>query len=564
MAFGPCLTARFLKIPLVIHDSDVTPGLSHAMIEQYASLKLTGLVSSGRDRRLRHVGIPVNPAFSLPMDEAAKQILLVKYGLPPKAQIILVTGGGGGARRLNLGVLKIFDDLKLKPTTYLVVAAGKQYYAEAASAAAQLRLKNRVLVFDFVDDMPDLLRASLGVVTRAGATILTEVSLAGKPTIIVPNALLPRSHQVNNARLYQKAKAAWLVSDDGSKINLRALKRALNELINNSVKRRGYQKQIKKMATTGATSKTLGAIEEVLALHSRSVSPPPTVKRQRPRKSLKKRLWLQRLSIVLGSAALCSLATFMIYRLVYVSGFELQFSQSSSLIRVEQQRSLQAEVEDFFAKQQNVFQRHFAPDITALSDLLLARDYVLEIKAHRSLSSTRLIIAITPRKILGHTVTPDGQFRLVTGDGYAIAGYSALLDTTDIGLEIESYHPASPERQLILLPLDIEFISQVNLYLASQGYKLNRVALSPNASEIIFYIKGYDFKIVALKTRDPVKQAIALTLTLDFFARPYLRDNLLGSQEIEVENVGGEEAGLEPIIPEEYVDIRLIDRVIYK
>ena len=572
VAFGPCLIARLLKIPLVIHDSDVVPGLAHSLVQKQAVLCLTGFASRGKRRNVRHVGIPVNPLLGKRLSPEAKAALWEKYQLPPRAQVILVTGGGGGAQRLNLAVLQIFDDLKLKKNTYLIVAAGRQYYQEALTARERLKHKQRVQIHDFIYDMPDLLRASLGVVTRAGATILAEISLAGKAAIIVPNALLPRGHQAHNARLYQRAGAAWLVSDDGQQVNIRALKQALNELITKRAKRLQLERAIKKLAVADATAQTLVAVEDAL----RTIQAAPYQQYQAQQQAKQARQAERRpidwprlgrhLFFYLQYTVALGLLAIVIYKVAYVGEVQIQFKEASDLVSVEQRRALQQTVDDFFYGQQSWHQRHFYPNSGLLTAQLLEQDYVQTVSLHRDLRNSRLVLTITPRQVLGRALTTDQQLMLVTTDGYAISGYDDLLYRSNYSLTIAVSQPASAERQLVLSPLDLRFISQVNLYLGSKGYKLHQVSLSANPSEIIFYIKGYDFQVIALKTRNPIKQAISLAIALDFFAQPHLRSDLLTREGLvmEAEDLEAEEVILEAIVPEEYVDVRLINRVVYK
>ena len=572
VAFGPCLIARFLKIPLVIHDSDVVGGLAHAFVKKYAVRRLTGFLTESKARNVRYVGIPVNPSLGRSLSASKKKALWKKYNLPARAQVILVTGGGGGAHRLNLAVLKLFDELNLKNNTHLIVAAGQRYYQPAATVAGGLRYKERVQVFDFIYDMPDLLRASLGVVTRAGATILTETSLAGKPIIIVPNALLPQAHQVHNGRLYQRAQAAWLVSDDGQKINIRALKKALNELINDRSKRLKYQKNIKHLVSRQATAETLKILEEVLNLRvsqdqyrryknlQEKRLQKKQAEEQRARRRSRWRKVAKTLRYVLPALALLAL----IYKATYINNLEVQFTEASELLKTEQRISIQRGLNEFFYKEQSLFQRHFYLDTDLLSESLLERDYVAGVVVERNFLRSRLTVIIEPRQVLGVARMADGQRKIMTTDGYAISGYSRLLLEGDAGLEIESYYPASQKRQLVLSPLDLNFIAELNLYLGSKGYKLERVATSGNLSEVIFYIKGYDFRCIALKTEDAIRQAIALTLALDFFKAPYIREDLLASEGLSIENADEQEEELEAIVPAEYLDVRLVNRVYYK
>ena len=122
VAVGPCLAALILKIPLVLHDSDAVSGTAHSFFKRHAWMQLSGFKTTTTDQdRHRHVGVPVNPIFADELTSEQRERVLAKYGLPLDAEFILVTGGGGGARNLNQGVLETVDHLKLKSNMYLIV-----------------------------------------------------------------------------------------------------------------------------------------------------------------------------------------------------------------------------------------------------------------------------------------------------------------------------------------------------------------------------------------------------------------------------------------------------------
>lgn len=554
VAVPPCLAARFLKIPLVIHDSDTVFGLAHSLVQKYALLKLTGF--KVKSKGSRHVGIPVNPLFAEKLDPEDETKLLQKYGLPPKAQIILVTGGGGGARSLNQAVLSMADELTSKPNVYIVILTGSRTHQETVEGAGQLKRPERVLVFDFIHDMPDLLRASLGVVTRAGATILTEVSLAQKAAIIVPNPLLPRAHQVHNARLYQRAEAAWLVSDTGRQVNIRALRKALSEMINDPAKRLKHQRNIAKLALPDATKNVLQALEDVLSQQQASSQ---EAARDVPvkTKQVNTKLALKKSKSVFKYALVIAVSSIVIFKIFYVEKITLNLTESSPLISSDEFQRLEGEIEAFVQNEQNFFQRHFFVSLDQLRERLLNKNYIQEVVFERNFIDSQLSINLKPKYILGSLQTPNLK-TIITTDGYAISDYQHLANQEQFALEIISPYQIIQEQQLILSGNDLLFLNEINAYLASRGYKLVQARISTNPREIILRLKDYEIDIIALSSEDPVEQGIALASTLEFFER---------SERVE-DNPPEDEEPLQPIekaaFPQEYIDIRLVDRVIFK
>ena len=563
VAVAPCLAAVVLKIPIILHDSDAISGVAHSLFEKHAKMRLSGFnLDLPDDDRYRHVGIPVNPIFGQPLTPEAKAKLLNKYNLPPKAQIVLATGGGGGALSLNQGVLDIVDQLDLKANTYLVVVTGGKHHTTASEQLAQLKQADRVRLLEFVDDMPDLVRASLGIITRAGATILSEISLAAKAAIIVPNPLLPKAHQLHNARIYQKAKAGWLVSDSGKQVNLRALKQAINELIHDSAKRAEKAKNSGKLALPDATQQALKVVEEVIADLRQPKSQAPRGQRQisqkdlltsDARKHLKQKQSVRQGRRVLKISLLIALIGFGVFKLVYIGSIRLTLVENSPLAPATL-TELQADVDNFL-QEQTWSKRHFFAVESNLQQYLQDVAYIKDIHFKRDLFRSRLEVDIEPKHILGAFLAPN-MSTIITDDGYVIAGYDNLVQNREFNLTVVSPRPIDKANELVLAPLHLSFLTEINAYLASQGHKLREVRISARPRELVLKLKDQDFDIIALMTEDPIKQGIAVSLALDFFARKQ------ADSAVQLVQKDKKEGSIS--VPATYLDVRLVDRVIYK
>ena len=569
VAFGPCLAARILKIPLVIHDSDAVSGLAHRLVRDYATLKLTGLPTVGKqkkDRSLRYVGVPVNPLFQQSLTTTEKRQVWERYGLPGNAQVITVAGGSSGARSINRAIAEVADKIKFKRNTYILLIPGAKLEQEARQAVAQSKVADRILVTGFVHDLPDVIRASQGVVIRAGATMLCEVSLAGKPTIIIPNPILPGSHQMHNARIYQKARAAWLVSDSGSQVNQRALIRALNEMIGDGLLRRKHQRNIIRLARPDAVNQSLQAIEEViLGIAQESIqnqaSAIELVEIRRVKSQAKPAI--KKGGLMISSVVLGLFIGVLIFKGLYINSVKLVASEKSPLVDDRTLISLEERINNTLQTEVGFWQRHFFLDAEVLQGELLKETYIKDVSFRRDTRSSQLIIDIEPRHIFAKFFAPNLK-TILTDDGYAVPGYHHLFsEHQGVILTIETPYEVDLQsrQQLILSSLDLKFLNQINVYLASQGYQLIWAKVSTNPGEISFKLKRHDFEIIASTAEDPLGQGIALVLALQFFANPQ-ENTIVG---VQVEDVKDEPIqALEPIIPEEYIDIRLIDRVLYK
>ena len=131
---------------------------------------------------------------------------------PENKKIILVVGGSQGSHFLNQNVpgplLKILSDfLELS----IVHISGKK---ERESLEKIYGSKNsRVKIIDFSSDMLSLLKEARLVISRAGATILSELCLCGTPAILIPFAASSDNHQYHNALWFRERGAALMIEE---------------------------------------------------------------------------------------------------------------------------------------------------------------------------------------------------------------------------------------------------------------------------------------------------------------------------------------------------------------
>ena len=227
--------ARLLHRPYLTHDSDAVASLANRLIARGASAHAVGLPKENyryNQSRTHHVGIPVNKAYTVinsDLRETARQELK----LPHDAEVVLVTGGGLGARSLNrTAAAVLLRLLKSRPRLFIIHIAGKKLQEEVEHL---YRNTSRSLVYGFTNELRLLSEASDVVITRAGATALTEFSIQKQAMIIVPNNQLTGGHQLQNARVYQENSAAVLVDEDEN--TQEVLYKTVNELLDNPAER---------------------------------------------------------------------------------------------------------------------------------------------------------------------------------------------------------------------------------------------------------------------------------------------------------------------------------------
>lgn len=196
-AMAPAVwAARRRRIPYVLHEKDVRPGLATRAFARGATVVCTTL--PGTDRRLPGVrcvltGVPLREGFVRRTPE-----------IPPRR--LLVTGGSQGARRINQAVWTALEGL-LQRFEEVIHVAGRQ-----AAAEVELLARPGYRAMAFTDEMDALMARADLVVSRAGVGTIGEITAVGLPAILVPGTF-GGGHQALNADVLVRAGAAVRIPD---------------------------------------------------------------------------------------------------------------------------------------------------------------------------------------------------------------------------------------------------------------------------------------------------------------------------------------------------------------
>jgi len=189
--------ARIRRLPYVLHEKDVRPGLATRYFAANAAAVCTTL--PGTESRLRGVrvvmtGVPLREGFQPRTPD-----------VPPRR--LLVTGGSQGARRLNQAVWSALDGL-CQRFEEVVHVAGQQGADELPQHA-----RDRYRGIAFTDDMAALMARADLIVGRAGVGTIAEAAAVGLPMVLVPGTF-GGGHQEENAAAMVSAGAAVRIADD--------------------------------------------------------------------------------------------------------------------------------------------------------------------------------------------------------------------------------------------------------------------------------------------------------------------------------------------------------------
>jgi UDP-N-acetylglucosamine--N-acetylmuramyl-(pentapeptide) pyrophosphoryl-undecaprenol N-acetylglucosamine transferase len=215
------IAAHWLRIPIVIHESDSKPGRANLLGAKYADRIAVTFESSVQyfPEKLRSkialTGIPIRAALAHPLPEGAAQELKLDTSIPT----VLVIGGSLGSKRINDTLIQGLP--QILEHANVIHQTGKNNFDETKSTAEVIMRdsahKERYHVFSYLSQ--DSLREAAGaaslVVSRAGATAITEIALWGKPSILIPIPEEVSHDQRTNAYSYAHT-GATVVLEEGN------------------------------------------------------------------------------------------------------------------------------------------------------------------------------------------------------------------------------------------------------------------------------------------------------------------------------------------------------------
>ncbi len=211
------LVARCLRIPYVIHESDMVPGLANRLLIKHARVVTTGWADlKANNANIVHVGIPVAPEFK-EVTPARQKALKKIFGFDPERPLVVVTGGSQGAQNINLAMREILPEVLKVASVGLV--AGRKHYEDMVDLKQyeqwdRAKLQSNFRMWEFNTAMDELLGAADVVVSRAGATTIAELASLKKAVILVPFERLPGGHQLKNAEKLAGVGAVVIVLDE--------------------------------------------------------------------------------------------------------------------------------------------------------------------------------------------------------------------------------------------------------------------------------------------------------------------------------------------------------------
>ncbi len=223
-ASGPTLNqCASMGIPCLIQEQNSYAGVTNKLLAKKA--KRICVAYEGMDRffpadKIVITGNPVRQ--SLIENSISREDAIKSFGLDPEKKTILLVGGSLGARTINESIMQHLDMVENSGVQF-IWQTGKYYNAAIMEKLNAYKKLPMLKVTDFISDMGAAYKAADLVISRAGASSISEFCLIGKPVILVPSPNVAEDHQTKNAMALVNKDAALYVKDADAPHSLLAL-----------------------------------------------------------------------------------------------------------------------------------------------------------------------------------------------------------------------------------------------------------------------------------------------------------------------------------------------------
>ena len=269
-ASGPLLrVAAFAKIPTVIQEQNSYPGITNRWLSRKADKICVAYENLERFFPRHKIIFTGNPVRQDLLDIRGKEKEARAYfNLEEDIKVVLVLGGSLGARRINQLIAKELVNFASQ-NVQVIWQCGKFYFEEYKKfgrdfidpANSKQTTASNVQVLSFIDRMDLVYAAADVVISRSGASSVSELCIIGKPVIFIPSPNVAEDHQTKNAQAIVDKKGALMLKE----VELDTqFTQTFNNLIADENLQRNLSENIQKLAKVHATQEIVDEIVKLI------------------------------------------------------------------------------------------------------------------------------------------------------------------------------------------------------------------------------------------------------------------------------------------------------------
>jgi len=247
--------AHKLKIKTLIHEQNSIPGASNLFLSKYVdkiAVSFPDSVSAFPKGKTIFTGNPCS-------EDAIKKSPMDKkeFGLEKGKNLVLIVMGSLGASKINQFLIETMNQFQNKNYEVLFVT-GKKDYEEISKK----EFPRNVKVVPYIENMTRIMKNTDLMVTRAGASTLSELIALHIPSILIPSPYVPNNHQYKNAIALTEKDAAILLEEKDLKNDI--LVKTIDSVLMDTKKQNKMKEQLRKLDIPDSATKIVSCIQELI------------------------------------------------------------------------------------------------------------------------------------------------------------------------------------------------------------------------------------------------------------------------------------------------------------
>ena len=256
-ASGPLLQmATMFNIPTLIQEQNSYPGITNKILSKKTNKICVAYENLERFFPKEKMILTGNPVRQDLIDSGDKKAEAIHYfNLDTNKKTLLILGGSLGARRVNQLIEKELDNLNAL-NVQVIWQCGKLYFEDYKKYNS-----NNVQVLAFIDRMDLVYAAADIVISRAGASSVSELCIVGKPVIFIPSPNVAEDHQTKNAKSIVDKKGALMLKESELETQFNIVFEAL---LKDNGKQDQLSRNIKQLALPNATKQIADEIVKLI------------------------------------------------------------------------------------------------------------------------------------------------------------------------------------------------------------------------------------------------------------------------------------------------------------
>lgn len=249
------IAAHKLKYKTIIHEQNSIPGVSNKLISKYANRICISLPNTKKYFDSNKVVYTGNPR--------SEEIISVRkankkdYGLSDDKKLVIIVMGSLGSTTMTKKIKTIIPAFNMKDYQVIIVT-GKDYYESYKT----LNFPKNVALVPYLDNFINLLKSTDLIISRAGASVISEITAIGLPSILVPSPYVTNNHQYVNAKELEDMGACKLITEDD--FSKETLLPAIDDIINNEANYEKMRQCSKKLGVPNSATKFYEEIKKVI------------------------------------------------------------------------------------------------------------------------------------------------------------------------------------------------------------------------------------------------------------------------------------------------------------